>query len=162
MLLIRSGLAQEVALITVTVAAQNYRNSVRHTNGRRCKSYTCITHSLRLTLQTRSHSFPPSLLPLFPPSLFPSFFPPSLHLSLPPSQVRAIAAGAAFSTAITTDGEVYTWGQATSHPASFPSPEYVSLYSPLPSGLGHGDLADKLVPTPHSQTMLFCKTVTVQ
>ena len=123
MLLIRSGLAQEVALITVTVAAQNYRNSVRHTNGR---------------------------------------FLPSLHLSLSPSQVRAIAAGAAFSTAITTDGEVYTWGQATSHPASFPRPADVSLYSPLPSGLGHGDLADKLVPTPHSQMMLFCKTVTVQ
>ena len=145
MLLIRSGLAQEVALITVTVAAQNYRNSVRHTNGRRCKSYTCITHSLRLTLQTRSHSFPPSLLPLFPPSLFPSFFPPSLHLSLPPSQVRAIAAGAAFSTAITTDGEVYTWVKppVTRAPQMTPS---TRLY-PEASGTGIGVTSECPRPT---------------
>lgn len=100
----------------------------------------------RLAQAHITDSFTPSLLPSPCQPITPSFLGKSNFCW------RRIFEG------YTTDGEVFTWGQATSHLG----PADVSLYSQLPSGLGHGDLADKLVPTPHSGTMLFSKTVNVQ
>lgn len=49
----------------------------------------------------------------------------------------AVAAGECHSAAVTEGGELYTWGRG----------EALGLPSQAPGGLGHADLADRLVPT---------------
>ena len=51
--------------------------------------------------------------------------------------ISSVAAGACHSAAVTAGGALYTWGQG----------EAWYIGSQVPSGLGHADLANRLVPT---------------
>lgn len=60
------------------------------------------------------------------------------------ASVATVAGGYDHSAAVTEGGALYTWGQGE---ASYPG-------SQVPGGLGHADLADRLVPTPVSPRLL--------
>ena len=60
------------------------------------------------------------------------------------ASVATVAGGADHSAAVTEGGALYTWGQGE---ASYPG-------SQVPGGLGHADLANRLVPTPVSPRLL--------
>ena len=60
------------------------------------------------------------------------------------ASVATVAGGYDHSAAVTEGGALYTWGQGE---ASYPG-------SQVPGGLGHADLANRLVPTPVSPRLL--------
>jgi alpha-tubulin suppressor-like RCC1 family protein len=63
------------------------------------------------------------------------------------AQVTTVAGGRFHSAAVTDCGKLFTWGQGEAFQASFPA-------SQVPSGLGHADLRNRLVPTPVSPRLL--------
>jgi len=63
------------------------------------------------------------------------------------AQVATVAGGRFHSAAVSAGGELFTWGQGEAFQASFPA-------SQVPSGLGHADLHNRLVPTPVSPRLL--------